>query len=139
MWRFIFRFSPHDWEPAQPMPGSVITLGRKGCNGNITITVQRAAKNKAESLEEQTKGVEKQLSSTVPNFKKESTTDTVVSALPGKCILYSGSADNTLIKFKQLFFTNKDLLYFFCVADAESTFEQTIRDSHPVIDSFVVK
>lgn len=139
MWRFSFRFSPDEFEPAQAMPGAVITLARKGSNGNVTVTAQRAAKNSNLTLDEQVRGVEKQLSTTVPAFEKESTTDTRFAGLPAKQILYSGSAENMTIRFKQLFFVNHDILYFVCVADTAPTFEQTVRDAQPVLDSFTVK
>lgn len=140
MWRFSIRFNPNVFEPAQPMPGAVLTLSRKGTNGNVTITAQRAARNSsAQTLDEQVKGVEKQLSSTVPNFEKNGTTDTTVAGLPAKAISYSGSADNTLIMFKQLFVVSQDIMYFICLADAESGFETTLRDAQAVVDAFVLK
>ena len=133
------RFNPEEFEPAQAMPGAVITLGRKGQNGNVTVTAQRATKNNTQTLDEQVRGVEKQLSTTVPAFEKESTTDARIAGLPAKLISYSGSAENMTIKFKQFFFVNNDILYFVCVADTAATFDQTVRDAQPVLNTFAVK
>lgn len=116
-----------------------ITLGRKGANGNITVTAQRAAKNNTQSLDEQVRGVEKQLGTTVPSYEKEAITDAHIAGMAAKQILYSGSADNMVIKFKQLFFVAHDILYFVCVADAQATFAQSVREAQSVVDTFTVK
>jgi len=118
----------------------VLALGRRNANANITVTAQRAARNSAGlPLDEQVRGVEKQLANTVPQFEKESTTDTMLAGRPAKQILYTGAADNFLIKFKQVFLVVNDILYFVCIADDATKFASSERDADDILHSFTVK